>query len=474
MFQRFTLVARLTILYALISAVILFGLGVLVARVTYEHFVDLDLVYLQGKASLIKNGLAAMSDPLATREILTQQMNSHEGLYVAIDQGKEKVLTGDERGAGVNAGTGIDHGTNFDFSSLRQATILPGQTHDWRSGSMAMRGIRVPLASGEQLLLALDTHHHTHFMAQLRLTLIGYLLLATLMSGFLGWLVARRGLAPLHVMHERARKVDAQQLDVRMPVSGIPVELAELAQGLNLMLERLERDFERLSEFSSDLAHELRTPITNLLTQTQVTLTKHRNAEEYRDILASNAEEFQRLARMVSDMLYLAKTEHGLELPHRESIALENEVQALFDFYEAVAEDVGVRLTQEGEAQILGDRLMVRRALGNLLSNALRHAYRETTVHIAIKDMAETIEVSVQNEGVPIDEAVMPRLFDRFFRTEKSRPHPEHSGTGLGLAITKSIMTLHGGAVHVGSNNKNTRFTLVFQKDYLRRATITT
>lgn len=455
MLRRFTLVARLTILYALISAVILFGLGLLVARATYEHFVDLDQTYLQGKASLIQNGLAAASNPQATRDILLQQMNSHEGLYVAIDHD-------------------VDPGTSVDFSSLRQATLAPGQIHDWHSGSLSLRGIRVLLASGGELLLALDTHHHAHFMAQLRLTLLGYLFLATVMSGVLGWLVARRGLAPLHVMHERAKKIDAQQLDVRMPVSGIPVELAEFAQGLNLMLDRLERDFERLSEFSSDLAHELRTPITNLLTQTQVTLTKHRSVEEYRDILASNAEEFQRLARMVSDMLYLAKTEHGLELPHRESIALEQEVQALFDFYEAVAEDADVRLSQKGEAVIVGDRLMVRRALGNLLSNALRHAFRQTSIHVLIEVKGKTVEVTVQNEGVPIDAAVLPRLFDRFFRTEKSRPHPEHSGTGLGLAITKSIMNVHGGEVRVMSDQKNTSFTLVFQNDYLRRATITT
>jgi len=116
-------------------------------------------------------------------------------------------------------------------------------------------------------------------------------------------------------------QIDARQLNVRMPTADSSTELVELAQGLNLMLERLEQNFERISEFSSDLAHELRTPITNLLTQTQVTLTRDRDAESYRDILASNAEEFQRLARMVSDMLYLAKTEHGLELPNREPLS---------------------------------------------------------------------------------------------------------------------------------------------------------
>ena len=448
MFIPLTLVARLTILYALLCAAVLSGLGLLVARATEEHFVDLDLVYLQGKASLLQTSLAALSDPLAASELLNQQMQSQEGFYLAIDADPKSVLTS----------------SGIDFSALQQAPVSMGQRFDWQSDGILLRGIRVPLAQGKTLLLALDTHHHTHFMDQLRVTLMSYLVLATLLSSFLAWRVARRGLAPLKLMQGQAKKIDAQQLDVRMPVNGIPVELSDLAQGLNLMLDRLERDFQRLSEFSSDLAHELRTPITNLLTQTQVTLIQPRSVDAYRDVLASNAEEFQRLARMVSDMLYLAKTENGLELPRREVVVIEQEVQALFDFYEAVAEDAGVRLIQSGQLSIPGDRLMVRRAMGNLLSNALRHASRGTPIHVTMEQTQQVFEVTVKNIGIPIDEASLPRVFDRFFRAEKSRSHADDQGTGLGLAITKSIMIAHGGEVRVVSNTEHTSFTLAFRK----------
>jgi two-component system heavy metal sensor histidine kinase CusS len=193
-----------------------------------------------------------------------------------------------------------------------------------------------------------------------------------------------------------------------MPIAESSQELAELAQGLNQMLERLESDFERLSEFSGDLAHELRTPITNLLTQTQVTLTRERNAEVYREILASNAEEFQRLARMVSDMLYLAKTEHGLELPHREAVMLEREAQSLFDFYEAVADEAELGLSVLGAATIDGDRVMIQRAIGNLLSNALRHASKQSVVRVTIVVLSDAVELSVINEGQAIDPAWIP------------------------------------------------------------------
>jgi two-component system heavy metal sensor histidine kinase CusS len=151
-----------------------------------------------------------------------------------------------------------------------------------------------------------------------------------------------------------------------------------------------------------------------------------------------------------------------LELPHREQLSLATEVQALFDFYEAVAEEAEVGLTLEGEAIIVGDRLMLRRAIGNLLSNALRHAFKHSVVEVLIRRLPDVVELTVINAGQSIEEAVIPRLFDRFYRTQKSRPHPEHSGTGLGLSITKSLMLAHGGSIKVVSDKKNTSFTLVF------------
>ena len=446
MFKRLTLVSRLTVLYALISALVLCGVGVMVARASYLHFVDLDLAYLQGKASLVQRNLEQNSDSSAISSVIEQQMDSHEGLYIALTDA-----------ASLRPGT-----NGVDFSQLIKAKLADGETYDWQTGGLNLRGIKEPLRQGGFLLVALDLHHHAHFMTQLHYSLAIYLFIATILSGLLGWWAARRGLAPLRVMRERARNIDARQLNIRMPTENSSPELAELAQGLNLMLERLESDFQRISEFSSDLAHELRTPITNLMTQTQVILTRERDSAAYRDTLASNAEEFQRLARMVSDMLYLAKTENGVELPNREPLSLAKEVRALFDFYEAVAEEAGVRLSLEGDATIIGDRLMVRRAISNLLSNGLRHAFKQSVVEVSVTALPETVELSVMNEGNPIDEAMIPRLFDRFYRTQKSRPHPEHSGSGLGLSITMSLMLAHGGTVTISSNERHTRFTLVF------------
>jgi two-component system heavy metal sensor histidine kinase CusS len=263
-------------------------------------------------------------------------------------------------------------------------------------------------------------------------------------------------------MKERAMTVTAHKLDQRMPVDAVPAEFADLAQSLNTMLERLQSDFARLQEFSSDLAHELRTPINNLLTQTQVSLAQKRDTGTYQDILASNAEEFQRLARMVSDMLFLAKTEHGIELPNPEAIELEQETRALFDFYDAVVDEKRIRLSLAGQAVIMGDRLMVRRAIGNLLSNALRHSPDDADVTVTIEKQGTTTTLCLTNTGPTISPEVLPRLFDRFFRVDKSRSHPDSDGAGLGLSITQAIMAAHGGSVTASSSNGITTFCLVF------------
>lgn len=297
------------------------------------------------------------------------------------------------------------------------------------------------------------------------------------MGGLLGWWAARRGLAPLRTMASRARTVTAHKLDERMPVEAVPVEMADLAATLNAMLERLQRDFDRLSEFSSDLAHELRTPLTNLMTQTHVVLSQPRDAAKYRDVLTSNAEELQRLGRMVSDMLYLAKMEHGITLPNAEHIDIAEEVTALFEFYDALAEDKGVRLQQRGNGRITGDRLMLRRALSNLLSKALRHTPAGKGIVVEIAPSADAVAVTVENEGETIRPELLPSLFDRFFRADKSRARPDSDGagdrtgdgtgdgTGLGLAITQAIMAAHGGSIAVESAQGRTRFVLTFRRD---------
>jgi two-component system heavy metal sensor histidine kinase CusS len=454
---RLTLTARLTLLYTVASLLVLCGLGFMVTRANDAHFVELDRSFLADKAALVRQLVASSADSAQLQQRLEELQQSHTGLHLRLEQA-QVLLFGESDNP-------------FPKELVVPGEAAPFTTLDWRGDGEQLRGaamaIDAPefLGNGEQplrLLLATDTHHHTHFMDHLRESLLIYLLVAALASGLLAWWAARRGLAPLRDMRERARRVTAHQLDERMPEDSVPVEMAELAHDLNTMLARLQSDFQRLSEFSSDLAHELRTPISNLLTQTQVTLAQQRDASTYRDTLASNAEEFQRLGRMVSDMLLLAKTEHGLALPHREPIALRPQVQALFDFYDVVADERGIALVLEGDATASGDKLMLRRAISNLLSNAIRHATAQSRVVVRLNQVRGEATLCVENAGQAIASEHLPRLFDRFYRVDKSRLHLPSDGTGLGLAIIHAIMEAHGGSVSVDSSAEKTRFCLRF------------
>lgn len=458
MMRRLTLTARLTILYTLVSAAVLLGLGAMVAWSTSLHFVELDRDYLQDKAQLIQRTVDETPDPVELSAKLDDLLNSHHGLFVALSRGDELLF-------GSKAIT---------FPSELSVSGAMNQPKDWVDGELHLRGISTeiskPAGSRDvtssvepiRLKIALDTQHHAHFMQVLRDQLITYVLAATLLSGFLGWWAARSGLSPLRIMKERALIVTAHKLDQRMPIDAVPVEMADLASSLNTMLERLETDFAKLTDFSSDIAHELRTPISNLLTQTQVSLSQGRHPDTYREILASNAEEFQRLGRMVSDMLFLAKTDHGIQLPNREDVALEDEVASLLDFYDAVAEEKQIRMQLAGSATVAGDRLMIRRAVSNLLSNALRHAHPGTNVELIIESQNDGISLCVINTGDHINASDLPRLFDRFYRVDKARSHAAPDGTGLGLAITRSIMLAHGGSASATSTLGTVRFCLKF------------
>jgi two-component system heavy metal sensor histidine kinase CusS len=454
---RLTLTARLTVLFTGVAVSVLLGLGILVAWATDRHFVELDHSYLSDKAHLVEKFVSEARTRAELKQVLDELLGSHNGLFIQVWRGGDLVYGPADLAANAPA-----------------AFIAEGNFADWRYSNTELRGLVVELklpadspwmnseSRGVSTLVAVDTAHHEHFLMAMKKTLALYILVASLISGLLGWWVARKGLAPLKGMRERAKSITVHNLRERMPVNSVPVELAELAAGLNGMFDRLNRDFQRLMDFSGDLAHELRTPLSNLLTQTQVALAQRRNPDEYREILASNAEEFERLSKMVSDMLFLAKMENGIDLPHREHIRLDDEVRALFDFYEAVAGEKNIRLVTKGRAAMDGDRLMIRRAISNLLSNALRHADTGSLVEIDISSDPDTVQLEVINQGQVISADDMPRLFDRFYRADRSRGHPASEGAGLGLAITKAIVESHGGRIGVRSSARRTSFYLMF------------
>ena len=452
---RLPLTQRLTLLFTAVAASVVLGLGALFLVETERHFVELDQITLEDKRHLIEEILRNASSADDTRWRLGEALSYHHDLFALVQDGRGAVIFQSPGFISPMRGDKpLRVGENKVFGVWRHG--------DARFHTLAFQAATAYSSTPLTVWIAADTDHHTQFLDRLRRSLALYVLAAIAICGLLSWFAARQGLAPLRDMKSRAARVTGQKLGERMPVQAVPVEMADLAQELNRMLDRLQEDFQRLTDFASDLAHELRTPISNLLTQTQVALATKRDAATYRDILASNAEEFQRLARMVSDMLLLAKTARGVDLPHKERFSARLDGLALLDFYEAVAEEKHIRLRLEGDGEIEGDRLMFRRAVSNLLSNALRHAPEAGDVTIRIAATAQATTVAVENTGADIDAKILPRLFDRFYRADASRTHLDTDGSGLGLAITRAIAEAHGGRVTVTSSNGRTCFALVF------------
>lgn len=454
--KTISLTARISLLFAAAAALVLLGTGLLLSRAVERHFVEEDRHEILGKIELVEHLLAKIHDRSAL-DALPQQLDDalvgHHGLSVSVMGGDGAIWFASSGAAFPHALLAHPAG---DAPTLRQ----------WTQGGVAYRGMVVSMPAGGaaagaySVAVALDIGHHQVFMAQFRRMLFLAMGLAALATAALGWIVTRRGLRPLGQVTAMAASISASRLAERLDARRVPAELRALVAAFNAMLDRLEDGFRRLADFSSDIAHELRTPVSNLMTQTQVALSRARGEAEYRDILQSNLEEFEGLGRMIGDMLFLAKADNRLIVPQRQDLDLGLEIGHLLEFYEALAADRGVLLAGTGTARVSGDRRMLQRAVSNLLSNAIRHTPRGGTVTVCVAPEPGGARIAVENPGPAIPAEHLPRLFDRFYRGDASRHRQDEDGTGLGLAITQSIVQAHGGAISVTSSDAATRFEL--------------
>jgi two-component system heavy metal sensor histidine kinase CusS len=239
--------------------------------------------------------------------------------------------------------------------------------------------------------------------------------------------------------------------------------LESLAGTFNEMLDRLEDAFERISRFSADIAHDLRTPVNNIRGEAEVALARARTIDEYRDALESSLEESVRLSDLISNLLFLARAESPLMHLRRERVDVAELLDGVREYYEASAADVGISLSTSFKNEPVVaelDRTLVQRAVGNLVSNAVAHTPTGGSVVLATSTERAMVRIEVSDTGIGIPADALPRVFDRFFRVDPSRSQAS-GGTGLGLAIVQGIMLLHGGKVEIASQpGKGTRVTL--------------
>ncbi|HTH61023.1 MAG TPA: heavy metal sensor histidine kinase [Paraburkholderia sp.] len=285
--------------------------------------------------------------------------------------------------------------------------------------------------------------------------------IGVLLTAGLGYLLIYLSLRPLRAISERAKDVTVARLDARLAVENVPVEFATLVGALNAMLARLDSGFQHLSRFTSDLAHDMRTPIANMRGATEVALARPRSTDEYEQLLASNLEECERLSRMIENVLFLARAEHPQFVRHMREFDVGAELARLAEYFEGLADEAGIAIDVSGGGLLTADVELFRRALSNLIANAIRHTPRGGKVLLASSQTPDGLTVSVFNEGTPIPEHDLERIFDRFYRGDPSR-NTVSGSTGLGLAIVRTIMDLHGGLAVARREANGMSFVLRF------------
>tara|TARA_R110002049_G_scaffold189977_1_gene358588 strand:- start:11891 stop:13330 length:1440 start_codon:yes stop_codon:yes gene_type:complete len=461
--RQLSLGARVTLFVGATFLSCVLMLGLIVQNSISGHFAEQDADELRVVSASVQRALRGntgdtVDDNLQHR--LENAVSGHHGMYYAV----------------------FDRDRNMLFStpgpqlSGLLAKSEPVEKADernlfrWTEGDSTYRGVVIAAQHDATtafedmtIVVAASMDFHLQFLQEFRRklwTILGCSSVVILLSA---WLAVRIAHQPLNRISDEIGNITSEKLNLRLDPERVPPDLLNLVTSFNEMMGRMDDVFHRLSNFSADIAHELRTPITNLTTQTQVSLSKAREPEEYREILYSNLEEYERMARMINDMLWLAQAENGILKPRLQSLEPAAELTDLFDYLGAWAEHRNLDFLLEGNCpEIQADKEMLRRALTNLLINAINHAVPDSSIVVGLDSDDQKVSIVIENVGEEIPTEHLSKLFDRFYRADLSRQRSSSdSGAGLGLAIVNSIIELHSGRITVTSAHRKTAFHIV-------------
>jgi two-component system, OmpR family, heavy metal sensor histidine kinase CusS len=476
---------QISLLFALISFLVIAAMGFSIDRMLSGELLEANDVLLLGNMSLIRDRLARLgpSEGILTAPHFVEEagMGYRKLALAVLDENRRVLRASDEFDVPVSAlpqqaipidalperiDSTVQHELQGRFGELSRQWVAPDGR--WYQVLLA----RIPAAADwPPVLIALsyDRSLPRELLARYRKGLLETLVVSVLAAAALGVWAARLVLKRVRRIGATAGRISARALNERLSLEDTPEEFMESTVAFNHMLDRLEDSFRRLSEFSSDIAHDLRTPINNLLGEAQVALSRPRTAAEYRAVLESSVEECERLSRMIENMLFLARADNAQARTAPQWIDLRKSLENILSYYELLAEERNIRIALEVRAEkgsaprAWADELLLSRAVGNLLSNALRHGPSDCTVTVRAAARADgSADIEVVNPGGGIAAEHLPRIFDRFYRPCSAR-EDSSAGSGLGLAIVKSIAELHGGRVGVKSEpGLRTTFTLSF------------
>ncbi|MBO1015310.1 heavy metal sensor histidine kinase [Achromobacter sp. SD115] len=435
--------ARLTLLLGAIALLVSSLAGATLFWALKREVERQEITEVSGKLELIDHLIDMQNNARGLKDLAATFDEMRAG------QGQLGIWIVDAQGRSVYGGPAPETLTTGDGRQVVLQTADGGR----------MRGLRVAMNDrilpGAQLTVAVSTRTSSQFLYAYGTALV---LICALWVGatvvLAAWAV-RRSMAPARRLSEQAASIQPDNLARRLPLEDTDRELHDLVRSFNRTLERLQAAYQQMEGFNADVAHELRTPLATLINGTQVMLSSPRDAAELRDALESNLEELEDLKTLVNDMLFLARADRGERAADLAPVSLAAEARRVAEYYEAMLEESGVHLRCMGDATVAANAGLVRRALANLISNAIKATPRGGEIVLACSASPAGARVEVRNPGPPIPSADLPRIFDRFFRSSQARA-PRSEGHGLGLAIVRAIARMHGGEVDAASGAHGT------------------
>jgi len=446
---------QLILLFTLAAGLLLAcGLGVFYSIVVRHAFAE-DNAVLADKMFALSADLRENGPEIFAEEITARRASQHTPYWIRILDSQGRVIAETSQ---------MDRLIPTQiFPAGREPAEAIRARKDYRSAEKMFSLVAFNEHRGDKvytLQLAQDRSSDEQVGRNFALLFITVLFGGVVASALIAIIVTRRGLRPLREMTQSLGRIGPDQLKQRIGSTSWPRELQPLAIAFDQMLKRLDDSFTRLSQFSADLAHELRTPIANMLGEAQVALTRDRTADDYRETIESAVTECERLSRIVDNLLFVARVDAAREPIARKRFDARAAVEKIAEFYQTVADDHHVTINCSGDGQIYADPDLFERAVGNLLDNALRFTAEHGSIRVAVSKHNSDFEVTVTDNGSGIAAEHLPRVFDRFYRAESSR---SSDGAGLGLALVKSIVELHGGSAVIESNvGRGTTVKMIF------------
>lgn len=456
--------ARLALLFAAVAIITFAALGRYLHYSLAKELERHDDLELIGKVALVRHLLEQASSPEAVERDKHQFLDAvvgHHGLVLRLQTADGRtILSSGEPSLPLPAVPIVPVGQAPTIEDIYDWTPARGAGRTVRALGSTASGSAAPI----QVILGLESEERNVLLQSYSRTLVLAVTVGALLAALLGYLVTRFALRAIKLFATQANSISASRLHPRLPTDNIPGEFRTLASSFNAMFDRLEEGVLRLSNFAAELAHDLRTPINNLMVQTQVALTKPRGGAEYQALLESNIEEYERLAQMIENTLFLARAESAQLAIQPQPLPVHEELTRIGQYFEGLAEEADVTLIVDGpDITVHADPVLFRRALSNVVANAVRYTPQGGQVCIGASQDERFIHVYVKNTGHVIAPEHLDRIFERYYRVDPARSG-RNGSAGLGLAIVRTIMKLHGGDVTVESHaGGRTVFTLSFR-----------